>query len=87
VTSGLIHELVISFPAGAGYGLPTGYFTLQGLGVVLECSKVGQRFGLSRGFSGRLFTLVLTVAPAFRLFHPPFVERVILPFMHAVGAL
>ena len=75
--SGLVHELVISLPAGGGYGLPTVYFLLQGAALLVE-----RRLG-----SSRLLTIVVVAAPAFWLFHPPFVRHVILPFMQAVGAL
>lgn len=85
--SGLIHESVISLPARGGYGLPTGYFLLQGVGVILERSRLGKGLGLQRGFSGWLFMAVMTAGPAFWLFHPPFVMRVVLPFMRAVRAL
>jgi alginate O-acetyltransferase complex protein AlgI len=85
--SGLIHELVISFPAGAGYGLPTGYFLLQGWGIVTQRSPLGKRWGLRRGVRGWLFTVALTAGPAVFLFHPPFVRRVVIPFMQAIGAL
>ena len=87
VVSGLIHELVISLPARGGYGLPTGYFILQGLGVTLERSALGKQLGLRSGLSARVFAIVVTAAPAFWLFHPPFVLRVIIPFMHGIHAL
>jgi D-alanyl-lipoteichoic acid acyltransferase DltB (MBOAT superfamily) len=87
VVSGLIHDLVISLPARGGYGLPTAYFIVQGLGVTLERSALGRKLGLQKGTAGWIFMLVVTAAPAFWLFHPPFVLRVILPFMHAIHAL
>jgi hypothetical protein len=87
VASGLIHDLVISLPARGGYGLPTAYFLLQGFGVLFERSPLAQRLGLRKELAGRVFALVVTAAPAFWLFHPPFVERVVLPFMHAIHAL
>jgi len=87
VISGLVHDLVISVPAKGGYGLPTFYFVVQWAGVAVERSHVGKRFGLGRGVSGWIFTAVITAAPAFCLFHAPFVRSVILPFMKAIGAL
>ena len=85
--SGLIHDLVISLPARGGYGLPTGYFVIQGLGVTLERSALGRMLRLQRGPIAWIFMIIVTAAPAFWLFHPPFVLRVILPFMRAIHAL
>jgi hypothetical protein len=85
--SGWIHELAISFPARAGYGLPTAYFLLEGAGVALERSSIGRSLGLRGGFSGWCFAAVITACPAFWLFHPPFVIRVVLPFMEAIRAI
>jgi predicted DCC family thiol-disulfide oxidoreductase YuxK len=84
--SGLIHELVISLPAGAGYGLPTLYFLFQGIGTVIERSRFGRVIGLGQGACGWFFTLFITVAPVFLLFHPPFITHVILPMLNAIGA-
>jgi len=81
--SGLIHELVISLPTGAGYGLPTSYFLLQGLAVLIE----RKWNALRRGISGWLFTVIVVAVPAYWLFHPPFVRHVVVPFMQAIGAL
>jgi hypothetical protein len=86
LVSGLIHELVISIPAHGGYGLPTGYFVLQGLGVAGERTRLGRRIGLGRGWPGWLFTVVVAAAPAFWLFPPLFVRNVILPMLAFIGA-
>ncbi len=84
--SGLIHELVISLPARGGYGFPTCYFVLQGMGVLFERSLPGKRLGLDSGTRGWLFAVFCAAAPAYLLFHPWFVRGVILPFLMAIGA-
>jgi alginate O-acetyltransferase complex protein AlgI len=85
--SGLVHELVISLPAGAGFGLPTAYFLFQGLGVLVERSPAGKRLRLGNVAAGWVFTMLVVAGPAFFLFHPAFVRHVILPLMRSIGAL
>ncbi|MGB2634232.1 MAG: MBOAT family protein [Candidatus Acidiferrum sp.] len=85
--SGLLHDAVISVPAQAGYGLPTGYFLLQGLGVIAERSSFGKQLGLGRGTRGWLFMALVAAGPVFWLFHSAFVTRVFIPFMEAIHAV
>jgi alginate O-acetyltransferase complex protein AlgI len=87
VLSGLVHESVISLPARGGYGLPTLYFVAQGLGLLFERSKFGRAVPLGFGWKGWCFVVLVAGAPAFWLFHPIFVRNVILPMLHAIGAI
>ena len=87
LVSGLVHELAISWPAGGGWGMPTLFFSLQGAGIVVERSRWGRYIGLGRGLPGRLFCVLMLVIPSPLLFHGPFVNRVILPFLDFRGGL
>ena len=87
LASGLIHDLVISLPARGGYGLPTLYFLLQFAGLVLERTHTLRRTFARHATLGRLFTIVVIVAPLPMLFHMTFVNHVILPFLTTLGGV
>ena len=85
--SGVLHELVISIPARAGYGLPTLYFALQAVGVIVERTPAAQAIGLGAGVRGWLFTAAIAGVPVFILFPPSFVRAVMLPMLARIGAM
>jgi Membrane bound O-acyl transferase family len=87
IFSGVLHDLLISVPAGAWYGLPTLFFLIQASGVFIEKSEFGIRSGLNRGFRGWLFAAAFILVPLVLLFHPPSIKNSLIPFMKAVGAL
>jgi alginate O-acetyltransferase complex protein AlgI len=87
VISGLLHELVITIPAGGGYGLPTLYFTLQGAAMTLERARLNTGCGFILNWPGRAFAWAVVVLPIFALFPPVFVLRVMIPFLHVIQAL
>ena len=87
LVSGIVHDAVISIPARAGFGLPTLYFVIQGVGVLFERSRAGKGLGTRSGVTGRVFCAAVTLGPIFLLFHRPFVERVVVPMLAALGNL
>ena len=80
--SGLIHELVVTVPAGGGYGGPTLYFALQAVAVLLECGCP-----LKSPIIWRARTLAFVLLPLPLGFPTPFVMNVCHPFFQAIGAL
>jgi hypothetical protein len=85
--SGIVHDVVISAPVGRGYSGPTVFFVLQALGMLAERSGAGRAVGLGKGRPGWVFAMLLLVLPAPLLFHRPFVEGIVVPFMRAIGAV
>ena len=82
VVSGLVHEVVVSVPAGAGYGGPTLYFALQALGMTLE-----RGCPIKPGLFWRMRAWFFLAVPLPLLFHTPFVMNVCHPFFQAIHIL
>lgn len=74
VFSGLLHEVAISLPVMAGFGLPTLYFVLQALAMA------GERRLFTPGTAlARIWTVLWVVVPLPLVFHPWFVRGVVWP--------
>lgn len=72
-TSGIVHEIAISLPARAGFGLPFMYFFIQASILLLQ-----KRFSF---LQNRSTTLLSVLIPAPILFHPAFLHQVITPIL------
>ena len=83
--SGLLHEMAISVPVGAGYGLPLAYFVVHGSLVLVERAIAHAGQPLS-GWVGRTWAIFWVVAPLPLLFHEAFLTGLILPLVGATGA-
>jgi alginate O-acetyltransferase complex protein AlgI len=82
VASGVLHELAISVPVRAGYGLPMLYFALQGLLVLIEHQLERAGRPVSRwGAWAHVWVIAWLVIPAPILFHQPFLAGTIWPII------
>jgi predicted DCC family thiol-disulfide oxidoreductase YuxK len=75
LVSGLLHDLMISLPARGGYGLPTLYFLIQGVGCLLE------RRLQPTALRQRMLAYLFLLGPLPLLLHQPFLNNVVLPMM------
>ncbi len=82
VASGLLHELAISLPVFAGFGLPLAYFLLHSVLVLAErgLERTG-RMVSARGWWAHLWVLGWLALPAPILFHPPFLRGIVWPLI------
>jgi alginate O-acetyltransferase complex protein AlgI len=82
--SGLLHELAISVPVRAGFGLPLLYFALHGVATMIErrLELAGQSLA-ERPWLGRVWTIAWLVLPLPLLFHPPFLRGCFWPLIGA----
>lgn len=77
--SGLLHELAISLPVGAGYGLPALYFLLHGAATRIE-PRLRPAFA-RRPWLAHAWTLLWLALPLPLLFHPSFIAGVVWPLI------
>ncbi len=83
IFSGLLHELALSVPVNGGYGLPTLYFALQGLLVLIEKALSNNGILLLKNkLIARLWVLFWLVVPAPLLFNAKFIDQVVWPLTY-----
>jgi hypothetical protein len=80
--SGVLHELAISVPVRAGYGLPMAYFMLHGILMMSEARLAHAKRPIDRvRWIGRVWTLAWLLVPLPILFHRPFLAGVVWPLI------
>lgn len=77
--SGVLHEIAISLPVKAGYGLPMLYFALHGILMYAEEKSALVQKILADKILSHLWVLGWLILPIHLLFHPPFMEGVLKP--------
>ncbi len=78
--SGLLHELALSVPVNSGYGLPTLYFMIQGVLVLIEKTLTDYKVAFLRNrIVAKVWTFFWIIAPAPLLFHPQFIKEIVWP--------
>jgi alginate O-acetyltransferase complex protein AlgI len=84
LVSGILHEIAISFPVKAGYGLPLCYFVLHGLVMYAEGKVAFVKNIISHSILSHVWVLGWLVLPMPLLFHPAFIQQVVYPLINAL---
>lgn len=81
--SGIFHEIAISLPVNKGFGLPTCYFLLQTILILIEKSFIKK----TNNSVGRIWTILCLILPFPLLFHKAFLLEIILPLFETLSEL
>jgi alginate O-acetyltransferase complex protein AlgI len=77
IFSGLLHEIALSVPVNAGYGLPTLYFIIQACVVLIE-----KRIPLLKNkLFAHIWVFIWLVVPMPLLFHEAFIKQIVWPIV------
>jgi len=80
ILSGLLHELAITVPVNAGFGMPTAYFVIQGCAVLAEQAIKKRNAPLFQSLLfAKTWLLFWLVAPIGLLFPYQFIRLIIWP--------
>jgi len=80
--SGLLHELAISVPVKAGFGLPLLYFALHAAAMQIEVVLTKRGYPINTSpWIGWLWTLSWVLLPLPILFHLPFLRGCVWPLL------
>jgi hypothetical protein len=77
--SGLLHEIAISFPVNAGYGLPLIYFGIHAIAMQMESKLIFMQRVISHKFWSHVWVMGLLIVPMPLLFHEAFMIQVLVP--------
>lgn len=84
LVSGLLHEIAISFPVMAGFGLPMLYFSIHALLMYWEESSAFVKRIIAHPITSHIWVLGWLLLPMPLLFHKPFLEQVLVPLRQAL---
>jgi hypothetical protein len=77
--SGLLHEIAISFPVNAGYGLPLIYFGIHAIAMQMELKLIFIQRIINHKFWSHVWVMGLLIVPMPLLFHEAFMANVLVP--------
>jgi alginate O-acetyltransferase complex protein AlgI len=77
--SGLLHEIAISLPVRAGYGLPMLYFIIHAVAMQLEAKSPWVQRITQHKILSHIWVMAWLIIPMPLLFHSKFIAEVLVP--------